>query len=573
MSSPAAGRRGQRRLIASTEESLGTGQDSSVSEQGVEKIEAKDPAHRSEPAPAARLTDRSPSRRERGAARANYELKATAASTANTPQKHTRVDIKLPDGPLRNVNMECNAPLSSINARVEKVHNVYGVYRGFAEGDTSPEVSAVAVSSHGQQPAVVFHSLPRAHDSAVEVRQRTLERQQEKEARLDAFLENTRARVGSVSVLKPRGAADDDAAMPAVMDEKTRRRLDQSMSLLLPRASASSVSRSKRVRAWEGQAPRSEGGVGVGKGDEEALMAASDIAAALGDAVLGNISDGQRARESLFSHRRKHQVPEDTPPSPSRSSEMTAVMTSAMGTDRSVTAAMGTDRSVVPASIHGYKLDESVNYSLAREVKGTLKEGSDVSLGYSVSGPAWEGEDLRALREKENQLAIYKHVRRSLMMGERTRVRQLRERREEVEERERTEDAMRKERELLRRRRAAEEEFVERERQIIQQAAMAVNLEAERARLAKVSAPQRAALEKKRYLEALRCQILEGATQVAANHKGAGAAADKVMVGWWLFWWVGGCMWMWMWMWMWMCVYTHTYTHTHTHTFNKYMYI
>ncbi|MFN9943919.1 MAG: hypothetical protein ACK56I_31050, partial [bacterium] len=99
---------------------------------------------------------------------------------------------------------------------MEKVHNVYGVYRGFAEGDTSAEVSAVAVSGHGQQPAVVFHSLPRAHDSAVEVRQRTLERQQEKEARLDAFLENTRARVGSVSVVKHRGAADDDAAMPAV---------------------------------------------------------------------------------------------------------------------------------------------------------------------------------------------------------------------------------------------------------------------------------------------------------------------------------------------------------------------
>ena len=32
--------------------------------------------------------------------------------------------------------------------------------------------------------------------SAVEVRQRTMERQQEKEARLDAFLETTRARVG-----------------------------------------------------------------------------------------------------------------------------------------------------------------------------------------------------------------------------------------------------------------------------------------------------------------------------------------------------------------------------------------
>jgi hypothetical protein len=115
---------------------------------------------------------------------------------------------------------------------------------------------------------------------------------------------------------------------------------------------------------------------------------------------------------------------------------------------------------------------------------------------------------------------------------------------------------MRKERELLRRRRAAEEEFVERERQMVQQAAMAVNLEAERARLAKVSAPQRAALEKKRYLEALRCQILEGATQVAANHKGAGAAADKVCPGGW----VGGCMC------MCMCMCIHTRTHTHTHT-------
>ena len=71
----------------------------------------------------------------------------------------------------------------------------------------------------------------------------------------------------------------------SVLDEKTRRRLDQSMSLLLPRASGSSISRSKRVRAWEGQAPRSEGAGGGGGGEEDTLMAASDIAAALGDAV------------------------------------------------------------------------------------------------------------------------------------------------------------------------------------------------------------------------------------------------------------------------------------------------
>ena len=34
--------------------------------------------------------------------------------------------IKLPDFPLKNVNIECNAPLSSVNARVEKVNNIYG---------------------------------------------------------------------------------------------------------------------------------------------------------------------------------------------------------------------------------------------------------------------------------------------------------------------------------------------------------------------------------------------------------------------------------------------------------------
>ena len=71
----------------------------------------------------------------------------------------------------------------------------------------------------------------------------------------------------------------------AVVDEKTRRRLDQSLSLLLPRSSTS-MSRSKRVRAWEGQASRGEGG-GMGAGcEEETLMSASDIATVLGDAVI-----------------------------------------------------------------------------------------------------------------------------------------------------------------------------------------------------------------------------------------------------------------------------------------------
>jgi len=259
------------------------------------------------------------------------------------------------------------------------------------------------------------------------------------------------------------------------------------------------------VRAWEGQAShRHAGGVG-GVNAEETLMEASEIAASLGDAVICNISDGQRARDSLLSHRRKH-VSEDTPPSPSRCSERTLSATAATVAD---------------------KADDSLSHSFVRECKGTLKEGSIVSVGYSVSASAWEGSNLRDRREKENQMQIYKQVRRSLMMGERNRVRQLREKREEEEAKERSEDATRREREHLRQRRAAEEELLEREHQMVQQAAMAVNLEAERVRQAKVAAPQRAKLEKKRYMEALRCQMLEGATAVAAAQKGV--AADKVV--------------------------------------------
>jgi len=46
----------------------------------------------------------------------------------NTKSHHAMagLDIKLPDFPLKNVNIECNAPLSSVNARVEKVNNIYG---------------------------------------------------------------------------------------------------------------------------------------------------------------------------------------------------------------------------------------------------------------------------------------------------------------------------------------------------------------------------------------------------------------------------------------------------------------
>lgn len=81
-----------------------------------------------------------------------------------------------------------------------------------------------------------------------------------------------------------------------------------------------------------------------------------------------------------------------------------------------------------------------------------------------------QGSNLRHLREKENQMQIYKQVRRSLMMGERKRVRELRSRRSEEEERERAEDAIRREGDMSRERQAAEDELLERHRQIMQQA-------------------------------------------------------------------------------------------------------
>jgi uncharacterized protein YcbK (DUF882 family) len=69
------------------------------------------------------------------------------------------------------------------------------------------------------------------NNSAVEVRQRTRERQQEKEAKLDAFLETTRARVGKdkdptarALVVKAKGASggtDDHAVVSAGKDIHT----------------------------------------------------------------------------------------------------------------------------------------------------------------------------------------------------------------------------------------------------------------------------------------------------------------------------------------------------------------
>jgi hypothetical protein len=53
-------------------------------------------------------------------------LVRSSIHTVMAPTDHSSCSIKLPDGALRNVNIECNAPLSSVNARVEKVSSMYG---------------------------------------------------------------------------------------------------------------------------------------------------------------------------------------------------------------------------------------------------------------------------------------------------------------------------------------------------------------------------------------------------------------------------------------------------------------
>ena len=365
-----------------------------------------------------------------------------------------------PMGTMKNMNMMHNKPINLVNARVEKVNSVYGVYAGTWDSGTSADPAPVVASAepgYGQQPAVVFHALPRAHDSALEVRQRTLERQQHKEAQLSSFMETTRARVTGKEknprspfvLAKSKGTDGTEEQAPDGMDEKTRRRLTQSLSLLLPRANGGALSRSKRVRAWAGPM----GGENSGKGGEEdTLLPPAEIAAGLGDAVLSGITDGQRARESLLSHRRTH-TSDGSAPSSFRWSEAAPVAPVAPAT--------------ADASKMDDSLDTSVNQSSMHEHRARLLPESSVAC--SLNASVWEGENVVKMKEKQNQLDIYKQLRRSLMMGERNRVRQLRESREAEEARERAEDALRQQREALRAQRLAEEEELERQRQMVQQ--------------------------------------------------------------------------------------------------------
>jgi hypothetical protein len=56
----------------------------------------------------------------------------------------------------------------------------------------------------------------------------------------------------------------------------------------------------------------------------------------------------------------------------------------------------------------------------------------------------WEGEQKQAMREKKAQEAVYLEIRKSLMSGERNRVRELRKEKQEIEDKEKQESQLKK---------------------------------------------------------------------------------------------------------------------------------
>ncbi len=124
--------------------------------------------------------------------------------------------------------------------------------------------------------------------------------------RSNMFLVQTKARILS-------GTKEGQEAR-ALLDDKTRRRLDQSWNLI-PRPST--APKTKRNRTYGGQRPRTGGGEAAHseKQAQKTLLPASTIAIQLGYAVHSDLTESLKARESLLSHRRiQHE--DDTPPSP-----------------------------------------------------------------------------------------------------------------------------------------------------------------------------------------------------------------------------------------------------------------
>jgi hypothetical protein len=193
---------------------------------------------------------------------------------------------------MHHAQIECNAPLAAISTRVEKEPPANSAVRKSQiqidddGGAPSPE--------ERQQPERIFFPLPRAHETAVAERERTLQRIEEKQSRIDTFLQRTKARVTATECsLKVVAKAEAILAQ-----EKTRRRLDQSVSLI---PKPSSALHAKRSRENDADVRRSDC---AGKGRDEArgniqARSAKDIACELGDDILTGLAEA-RVRESVL---------------------------------------------------------------------------------------------------------------------------------------------------------------------------------------------------------------------------------------------------------------------------------
>ncbi len=140
-----------------------------------------------------------------------------------------------------------------------------------------------------QQPERIFFPLPRAHETAVAERERTMQRIEEKQSRIDTFLQRTKARVTATECsLKVVAKAEAILAQ-----EKTRRRLDQSVSLI---PKPSSALHAKRLRENDADARRSDCTGKEGRGEARGSMharSAKDIACELGEDILSGLAEAR----------------------------------------------------------------------------------------------------------------------------------------------------------------------------------------------------------------------------------------------------------------------------------------
>jgi len=279
------------------------------------------------------------------------------------------------------------------------------------------------------------------------------------------FLETTRQRLRKAKLTPKKDLVPTEEE--TLVQEKTRRRLDQSMALI-PRP-ASAMDNNKRVRAsWAGSANEQHS-------VEFASSRLSNMQDArgslpprswMGGGVMAQLNYGAMARESLLSYKRNQS-------------------TSRMKDSLDMTA--GEDHSGRPVET-SFDLG-SVDMSIVRE-RGP--------------GDAFEGEARREMREKESRLSVYKEIRRATMTCERARAREARSQMEEGErERSVAIAQMRHQEEEAQRDAAARREEAARVEAL--QQAMAAQLALNREMEALANEPRRQQVEEMRFLDALRC--------------------------------------------------------------------